>query len=102
MKKIDFMNKRFNVKTVRDSIRLNELMRLIPDDEFVIIYTPLKEFGEKFREEEALFNGQAGDWWEETAKKAGMREMREMVVVGFKASELETVAGPVILIVAKF
>lgn len=96
---MSFKNKRFNVETVRDSIRLKELMRLIPNDEFVIIYTPLKEFGKKFREEEALFNGQAGDWWEATAENAAMREM---VVVGFKASELETVAGPVILIVAKF
>ena len=96
---MSFKNKRFNVETVRDSIRLKELMRLIPNDEFVIIYTPLKEFNEKFREEEALFNGQAGDWWKETFEKAAMREM---VVVGFKASELETVAGPVILIVVKY
>ena len=79
-------------------IRLGELMKLIPDDEFVIIFDDLAG-ADGFQEEAALFNGQVEDWWKEEAAVADAARMR---VLGFQARELETVAGPVIMIVVDF
>lgn len=79
-------------------IRLGELMKLIPDDEFVIIFDDLAG-ADGFQEEAALFNGQVEDWWKEEAAVADEARMR---VLGFQARELETVAGPVIMIVVDF
>lgn len=93
---MDFMNKRFNVKTTRD-IRLRELMQLIPEDEFVIIFD-YTAGANGYQEEDALFNGQAMDWWKDDAAVADALKMR---VLGFQARELETVAGPVLMIVVE-
>lgn len=79
-------------------IRLGELMKLIPDDEFVIIFDDLAG-ADGFQEEAALFNGQVEDWRKE---KATVTDMPRMRVLGFQARELETVAGPVIMIVVDF
>lgn len=92
-----FMNKRFNVKTTQE-IRLRELMQLIPEEEFVIIFD-YAAGANGYQEEDALFNGQAMDWWKEDAAVADALKMR---VIGFQARELETVAGPVIMIVTEF
>ena len=81
-------------------IRLDELMKLIPDDEFVIIFDDLAG-ANGFREEDALFDGQVMDWWEEKAARLAM-DAHKRRVLGFQVRELETVAGPVIMIVTEF
>ena len=76
-------------------IRLRELMKLIPDDEFVMIFK--SDAGQDgFREEDAIFNGQVIDWWVECVATP---DMLRMYVLGFQARETETVVGPVIMIV---
>lgn len=87
------------VNLVRE-IRMHELMKLIPDDEFVIIFDDMAG-ANGFREEDALFNGQVKDWWEDTALRLATDEHKRRVL-GFQARELETVAGPVIMIVTEF
>ena len=81
--------------------RLVELIR----EQCGVIVTP-KEilFDEKtgdngFREEDALYNGLVADWWKEEAAVANVMKMS---VLGFQARELETVVGPVIMIVVDF
>ena len=80
-------------------IRLEELMKLIPDDEFVIIFDDLAG-ANGFREEDALFNGQVADWWEDKAARLAT-DAHKRRVLGFQTRELETVAGPVIMIVTE-
>ena len=81
-------------------IRLEELMKLIPDDEFVVIFDDLA--GAKgYQEEDALFNGQVADWWEDKAMRLAT-DAHKRRVLGFQTRELETVAGPVIMIVTEF
>ena len=79
-------------------ILLADLMKLIPDDEFVIIFLDGAAGPDGYREEDALFNGLALDWWKEEAAVAKVAQMR---VVGIRPAELETVAGPVIMIQAE-
>lgn len=87
-------------QSVVREIRLEELMKLVPDDEFVIIFDDLA--GAKgYREEDALFDGQVMDWWEDKAVRLAM-DAHKRRVLGFQARELETVAGPVIMIVTEF
>ena len=87
-------------QSVVREIRLDELMKLIPDDEFVIIFDDLA--GAKgYREEDALFDGMVLDWWEDKAARLAM-DAHKRRVLGFQARELETVAGPVIMIVTEF
>ncbi len=81
-------------------IRLEELMKLIPDDEFVVIFDDLAG-ANGYREEDALFNGQVADWWEDKAARLAT-DAHKRRVLGFQARELETVAGPVIMIVTEF
>ena len=81
-------------------IRLEDLMKLIPDDDFVVIFDDLA--GAKgYREEDALFNGQVADWWEDKAVRLAT-DAHKRRVLGFQTRELETVAGPVIMIVTEF
>lgn len=81
-------------------IRLEELMKLIPDDEFVVIFDDLA--GVKgYREEDALFNGQVADWWEDKAVRL-VTDAHKRRVLGIQTWELETVAGPVIMILTEF
>ncbi len=87
-------------QSVVREIRLEELMKLIPDDEFVIIFDDLAG-ANGFREEDALFDGQVMDWWEDKAARLAM-DAHKRRVLGFRAQELETVAGPVIMIVTEF
>lgn len=81
-------------------IRLEELMKLIPDDEFVIIFDDLAG-ANGFREEDALFDGMVLDWWKDEAARL-VTDAHKRRVLGFQARELETVAGPVIMIVTEF
>lgn len=81
-------------------IRLEELMKLIPDDEFVVIFDDLAGVN-GYREEDALFNGQVADWWEDKAVRLATDAYKRRVL-GFQTRELETVAGPVIMIVTEF
>lgn len=81
-------------------IRLEELMKLIPDDEFVIIFDDLAG-ANGFREEDALFDGMVLDWWKDEAARL-VTDAHQRRVLGFQARELETVAGPVIMIVTEF
>ena len=95
--KIGLQNKRMNV--IRE-MALEEMMKLIPDDEFVIIFDDLA--GVKgFREEDALFNGQVMDWFADTAARITIDSYKRRVI-GLQTRELETVAGPVIMIVTEF
>jgi len=80
-------------------IRLEELMKLIPDDEFVIIFDDLAG-ANGFREEDALFDGMVLDWWKDEAARL-VTDAHKRRVLGFQARELETVAGPVIMIVTE-
>lgn len=83
-------------------IRLEELMKLIPDDEFVIIFDDLAG-ANGYREEDALFNGQVADWWKDRDENlATATDAHKRRVLGFQTRELETVAGPVIMIVTEF
>lgn len=81
-------------------IRLEELMKLIPDDEFVVIFDDLAG-ANGYREEDALFNGQVADWWEDKAVRLAT-DAHKRRVLGFQTRELETVAGPVVMIVTEF
>ena len=87
------------INLVRE-IRLHELMKLIPDDEFVVIFDDMA-WANGFREEDALFNGQVKDWWEDKALRLAT-DADKRRVLGFQTRELETVAGPVIMIVTEF
>ena len=79
-------------------IPLWELIKLIPDDEFVVIFHQLSE-GTGFQEADAVFNGQVVDWWREEAAIARLMKMR---VVGIRPCELETVAEAVTMIVVDY
>lgn len=87
-------------QSVVREIRLEELMKLIPDDEFVVIFDDLAG-ANGYREEDALFNGQVADWWEDKSVRLAT-DAHKRRVLGFQARELETVAGPVIMIVTEF
>ena len=94
---MNFKNRRMNV--VRE-MALDEVMKLIPDDEFVIIFDDLS--GVKgYREEDALFNGQVMDWFADMAMRI-TTESHKRRGIGIQTRELETVAGPVIMIVTEF
>ena len=95
--KMGLQNRRMNV--IRE-MALDELMKLIPDDEFVIIFDDLAGM-KGFREEDALFNGQVMDWFADTAMRITTDSYKRRVI-GIKTRELETVAGPVIMIVTEF
>lgn len=89
--------------SVVKEIRLGELVKLIPDDEFVIIFDALAGAA-GYPEEDAMFNGQAADWWSDLSNvQAGKVnvDLNRWRVVGICGRELETVAGPVIMIVAE-
>ena len=79
-------------------IRLGELMKLIPDDEFVIIFEDTVGVSE-YREEDALFNGTVLDWWKDMATVTDIQKMR---VTGFQVRELADTVGSGIMIVAEF
>lgn len=85
-------------QSVAREIRLRELMQLIPEEEFVIVFD-YTAGANGYQEEDALFNGQVQDWWKEEAAVADALKMR---VLGFQARELETVVGPVVMIVVEF
>lgn len=94
---MNFKNRRMNV--VRE-MALDEVMKLIPEDEFVIIFDDLAG-GKGFREEDALFNGQVMDWFADMDIRI-TTDSRMRRVIGIQTRELETVAGPVIMIVTEF
>ena len=82
-------------------IHLEELMKLIPDDEFVVIFDDHLSGANGYREEDALFNGQVADWWEDKAVRLAT-DAHKRRVLEFQTRDLETVAGPVIMIVTEF
>lgn len=79
-------------------IRLGELMKLIPEDEIVMIIDE-KDAREECPEEAALFNGEVLDWWKDVATTTDMPGLR---VMGFRAVELADTVGPVTMIVTDF
>ena len=95
--KMELQNRRMDV--IRE-MTLDELMKLIPDDEFVIIFDELAG-GKGFREENALFNGQVMDWFADMAIRI-TTDSHKRRVIGIQTRELETVAGPVIMLVTEF
>lgn len=76
-------------------IRLGELMKLIPDDEIVMIFDD-DSWRPDYPEDRALWDGTAGDWWKE---KSTVTDMPQMHVLWFQARETEDTVGPVIMIV---
>ena len=95
--KMGIRNRRMNV--IRE-MALDELMKLIPDDEFVIIFDDMAG-GKGFREEDALFNGQVMDWFADMSIRI-TTDSHKRRVIGIQTRELETVAGPVIMLVTEF
>ena len=95
--KMGIRNRRMNV--IRE-MALDEMMKLIPDDEFVIIFDDLAGM-KGFREEDALFNGQVMDWFADMDIRITMDSYKRRVI-GIQTRELETVAGPVIMLVTEF
>lgn len=95
--KMEFRNRRMNVGL---EMALDELMKLIPDDEFVIIFDDMARM-DGFREEDALFDGQVMDWFADTAARIAIDSYKRRVI-GIQTRELETVAGPVIMLVTEF
>ena len=84
------------------NIKLGAMMNLIPRDEFVIVFDRFTILENGIREQDAAFNGQGTDWLEGTQR--GLPEFRELietVVVGVQPVELESVAGPVLMIVVE-
>lgn len=92
------MRRRNRWMAVTREIRLGELMKLVMEDEFVIIFA-YDPNSDEYPEEKALFNGEAADWWKGKAETIGMSKMR---VLGFEARELADTVGPGIMIVAEF
>ena len=88
------MKPKIEVRRFVQRIRLGDLMKLIPDDELVIIFADTEE-GAGYRQEEALFDGRALDWWRTAG--AGM-DAPWLMVTGIQASELEDTVGPVTMI----
>lgn len=79
------------------AIRLGDLMKLIPDDELVIIFATM-DGKAGFQQKDALYDGTAEDWWKEMA---ACTDMPTMKVAGIRAWELEDTAGPVTMIVVE-
>lgn len=79
------------VKTLRE-IRLTELMKLLPDDEIVIIFGVSADPDD---EDQALYNGTVIDWWKELAATGEMEKLR---VNGFRSVELRDTIGPCTMI----
>lgn len=81
-------------KLIRE-IRLNELAKLIPDDETIVIFDESAE-AHGFREEDALFSGTAEEYWKE---KAALKEFQKREVAGFQSQYLEDFIGTAVMIV---
>ena len=81
-------------KLIRE-IRLNELMKLIPDDETIVIFNESAEAG-GFREEDALFSGTVEEYWKE---KAALKEFQKDEVAGFQSRYLDDFIGTAVMIV---
>ena len=76
-------------------IRLNELVKLIPDDETIVIFNESAEAG-GFREEDALFSGTVEEYWKE---KAALTEFQKVEVAGFQSRYLDDFIGTAVMIV---
>ena len=74
-------------------IRLGELMKLIPDDEIVIIFRDNADLND---EDQAIYNGTVLDWWKD---EAAAHEIQRLPVNGFQARELKDTIGPGTMIV---
>lgn len=81
-------------KLIRE-IRLNELVKLIPDDETIVIFNESAEAG-GFREEDALFSGTVEEYWKE---KAALKEFQKIEVAGFQSRYLDDFIGTAVMIV---
>ena len=73
-------------------IRLGELMKLVPDDEMVIVFQDDTDLND---EGAALFNGEVRDWWKDDA----VQEMARKQVNGFQTRELADTIGAAIMVV---
>ena len=76
-------------------IRLNELVKLIPDDETIVIFNESAEAG-GFRKEDALFSGTVEEYWKE---KAALKEFQKDEVAGFQSRYLDDFIGTAVMIV---
>lgn len=81
-------------KLIRE-IRLNELVKLIPDDETIVIFNESAEAA-GFREEDALFSGTVEEYWKE---KAALKEFQKIEVAGFQSRYLDDFIGTAVMIV---
>lgn len=93
-----------NPNALAAEVNLGDVMDLIPWNQFVIVFYQWTGMENGYREEDAIFDGQVSDWYDETmdAQEQYLRRRQgEMVVVGVQPVELESVVGPVIMIVVE-
>ena len=76
------------------AVRLWDMVKMIPDDEFVIIFDD-KADESGYQEKDAIFNGEVRDFWKDPAAEA----LRKTYVLGLQARELEDTVGPATMIV---
>jgi hypothetical protein len=81
-------------KLIRE-IRLHELVKLIPDDETIVIFNESAEAG-GFREEDALFSGTVEEFWKD---KTVLKEFQKVYVAGVQSSYLDDFIGTAVMIV---
>lgn len=75
-------------------IRLNELVKLIPDDETIVIFNENAEAG-GYREEDALFSGTVEEFWKD---KTVLKEFQKVYVAGVQSSYLDDFIGTAVMI----
>ena len=75
-------------------IRLDELMKLVPDDEIVVVYD---EKADVLDREEAIFDGEVAEYWKTVAANPAVRTYLYKVCE-IRPMELDDTVGPVLQI----
>lgn len=92
-----------NVLALGIALTLEELMMLIPEDQFVIVFDQRTGTEDGFREEDAIFNGQVRDFqtYDPKDEPARLRllNLKHTDVMGVQAAEIGSVVGPVLMVV---
>ena len=78
-------------------IRLEDEMKLLPDDEIVIIF---RDTDEVWDPEQAIFNGEVRDYWKEKSEEALAQRVTKKVV-RMETRYLEDTVGAVIMITVR-
>lgn len=92
-----------NMQALRVSLKLEDLMMLIPEDQFVIVFDQWTGTENGYREENAIFNGQVLDFqtYDPKDEPARLRllNLKHTDVMGVQAAEIGSVVGPVLMVV---